>query len=317
MKIIYGYPNQKGNVNSVLAFGNFDGIHLGHQSIINAIKNISVREKITSVVITFSPHPAEYLRNKQNFLLLDLEQKIELLQSYGIDYLYIIDFNESFAQLSPDAFIKDVLVNSCRIKYIVVGHSCFFGHKCLGNIDLLYSYANIYDYEIVRIDPIFINDKLCSSSLIREYLSEGKVDLASKILGRPYQINGKVIKGLARGRVIGFPTVNVDIKHILVPRVGVYSACIKIDDNNVWLNGIVNIGFRPTFNDLSFPILEMHIFDFDSDIYNQHVAIQLLDFIRPERKFSSIEQLKQQINEDIIQVKKSLKYIGSKDDEVV
>ncbi|AHC39559.1 bifunctional riboflavin kinase/FAD synthetase [Ehrlichia muris] len=307
MKIVYGYPNQKSNINSVLAFGNFDGLHLGHQYIIDTIKNISVKEKIASAIITFVPHPAEYLRNRKNFLLLDLDQKIKLLQSYGIDYLYIIDFNKNFSQLSPDTFVKDVLVDSCNVRYVVIGHNCFFGYKCLGDINLLYSYSSVYNYEVIRIDPIFIDSNiLCSSSSVRKYLSEGKIELANRILGRSYQINGKVIKGLARGRVIGFPTVNVGIEHILIPKAGVYSACIKINDSNTWLNGVVNIGLRPTFNDLSFPILEMHIFDFNSDIYDQYVDIQLLNFIRSERKFHTIDQLKQQISEDIVQVKKSL-----------
>ncbi|AUO55091.1 bifunctional riboflavin kinase/FMN adenylyltransferase [Ehrlichia canis] len=304
MKIIYGYPSEKSDLSSVLTFGNFDGVHLGHKSIINTVKNISIKEDVASAIITFAPHPAEYLHGRKNFLLLNFEQKIELLQSYEIDYLYIIDFNQSFSQLSPDDFIKDVLVSSCNVKYIVTGHNCFFGYKCLGNVDLLYAYADIYNYEVVQINPVFINDDiLCSSSLIRECLSEGKLDLANKILGRPYQISGKVIRGLARGRIIGFPTINVAIEHML-PKVGVYSACVKINNTTTWLNGIVNIGLRPTFGDLNVPILEMHIFDFSDDIYDQYVTIQLLDFIRPERKFDTVDQLKRQINNDIVQVKK-------------
>ena len=306
MKIIYGYPGQKGNVNSVLAFGNFDGIHLGHQLIIDAVKKIASKENLVSTIITFDPHPSEYLRNKKNFLLLDLEQKINLLKNSGIDYLYIINFDKNFSQLSPDAFIKDVLVDSCNVKCVVTGHSCFFGHKCLGNMDLLHYYSTIYDYKVVNVNPMFVDNMLCSSSLVREYLSQGKIELANKVLGRLYQIDGKVVKGLARGRVIGFPTINVSIEHMLVPKIGVYSASVRIHNDSVWLNGIVNIGLRPTFNDMGFPILEMHIFDFNDDIYDQLVSVRLLEFIRPECKFDNVEQLKQQIKDDICKVKKSL-----------
>ena len=306
MKIIYDYPDQKSNVNSVLAFGNFDGVHLGHQLIINTVKNIAFKENLASIIITFDPHPSEYLRNKRNFLLLDLEQKISLLQDCGIDCLYIINFDENFSRLSPDAFIKDVLVDSCNVKCIVTGHSCFFGHRCLGNMDLLHYYSAVYNYEVVKVNPVLIDNVLCSSSFIRECLSQGQIDFANKVLGRLYQINGKVVKGLARGRLIGFPTVNISIEHILVPRIGVYSARIRIGDNSIWLNGIVNIGLRPTFNDIGFPILEMHIFDFNDDIYDQFVAIQLLEFIRPECKFDTVEQLKQQIENDVSKVKKKL-----------
>ncbi|CEI84783.1 FMN adenylyltransferase [Ehrlichia minasensis] len=305
MKVIYGYPSEKRDLSSVLAFGNFDGVHLGHRAIVDAVKNISIKENIASAIITFVPHPAEYLHGKKNFLLLSFEQKIELFKSCGIDYLYVIDFDKNFSHLSPDTFIKDVLVNGCNVKYIVTGHDCFFGYRCSGNIALLYTYAGICNYKVVKINPVFINDGiLCSSSLIREYLSEGKLDLANKVLGRPYQISGKVIRGLARGRVIGFPTVNIALERTLIPRAGVYSACIRIDNNTTWLNGIVNIGLRPTFNDLNSPILEMHIFDFSDDIYDQYVTIQLLHFIRTERKFDTVDQLKQQINDDIVQVKK-------------
>ncbi|MGN7618783.1 MAG: bifunctional riboflavin kinase/FAD synthetase [Ehrlichia sp.] len=297
---------KKGNVRSVLAFGNFDGVHLGHQLIIDTVKDVAFKENLASTIITFDPHPSEYLRNRRNFLLLDLEQKVYLLQNCGIDYLYIINFDENFSQLSPDAFIEYVLVNSCNVKYIVMGHNCFFGHRCLGNIDLLRYYSTVYNYKIVKVDPVLIDDVLCSSSLIRECLSQGRMDFANKVLGRSYQINGKVMKGLARGRLIGFPTVNVSIEHMLVPKVGVYSARIRISDSTMWLNGIVNIGLRPTFNDIKFPILEMHIFDFDDDIYDQLVSVQLLEFVRSEFKFSTVEELKQQIKDDISKVKKKL-----------
>ncbi|WDM85480.1 bifunctional riboflavin kinase/FAD synthetase [Ehrlichia sp. JZT12] len=306
MKIIYDYPSQVGNVNSVIAFGNFDGVHLGHQLIIDTVKNIAFKENLASTIITFNPHPSEYLRNKRNFLLLDLDQKISLLQNSGIDYLYIINFNENFSRLSADAFVKNVLVDNCKVKYIVTGHSCFFGHKCLGNMDLLHYYSTICGYKVINVDPVLVDNVLCSSSLVREYLSQGQMSFANKILGRLYQINGKVIRGLARGRLIGFPTVNISIEHMLVPKIGVYSARIRIGDDNIWLNGIVNIGLRPTFNDIEFPILEMHIFDFNDDIYDQFVAIQLLEFIRPECKFDTIEQLTQQIQYDISEVRRKL-----------
>ncbi|QGR02882.1 bifunctional riboflavin kinase/FAD synthetase [Ehrlichia ruminantium] len=306
MKIIYGYSKYESKVNTAIAFGNFDGVHLGHRAIIDTIQSIATKENLASAVVTFEPHPLMYLQNKCGFLLLDFEQKIKLLECCGIDYLYVISFNKRFSELSPEAFIKDVLVDSYGMKRIVTGHNCSFGYACSGNIDLLYYYSIVYGYKVKTLDPLFVDNILCSSSIVREYLSAGKVKLANRILGRPYQINGKVMRGLARGRIIGFPTVNINIEHILVPKFGVYAASIEVNNNGLWLYGIVNIGLRPTFNDIVFPILEMHVFDFDDDIYDQSVAIRLLEFIRPECKFNDIDKLKQQISNDIIQVKQIL-----------
>ncbi|CAI28304.1 Riboflavin biosynthesis protein ribF [Ehrlichia ruminantium str. Gardel] len=306
MKIIYDYLNHESKVDTAITFGNFDGVHLGHKAIIDTIRDIATKENLASAVVTFEPHPSVYLRNKRGFLLLDFDQKIKLLESLGIDYLYVINFDKNFSQLSPEVFIKDVLVNNYGMKHVIVGHNCSFGCECSGNIDLLYYYSIIYDYKVKKLDPLFVDNILCSSSVIRESLSNGKIKLANKILGRPYQINGKVIKGFVRGRVIGFPTVNINIGHVLVPKFGVYAASIEINNSNTWLHGIVNIGLRPTFNDIVFPILEMHIFDFNNDIYDQYVAIRLLEFIRPECKFDSVDQLKQQINIDIVTVKQIL-----------
>ena len=306
MKIIYGYSKHESKVNTAIAFGNFDGVHLGHKAIIDTMQDIATKENLASAIVTFDPHPSVYLRSRRGFLLLDFDQKVKLLNRSGIDYLYVISFDENFSRLSPEAFIKDVLINSYGMKHVVTGHNCSFGHKCSGNIDLLYYYSIIYNYKVEKLNPLFVDNILCSSSVIRQYLSDGRIKLANQVLGRPYQINGKVMRGLARGGIIGFPTVNINVEHVLVPKFGVYAASIQVNNSDVWLHGIVNIGLRPTFSDIVFPILEMHIFDFNDDIYDQLVAIRLLEFIRPECKFSNIDQLKQQISTDIIKVKQIL-----------
>ncbi|QXK91637.1 bifunctional riboflavin kinase/FAD synthetase [Neoehrlichia mikurensis] len=301
MKVLYGYH---GNVDVVLAFGNFDGVHLGHGSIFSTVKNISQKENISSAILTFVPHTEIFLRNKKNFLLSNFEQKIKLIKQYGIDCLYVIEFNDAFSKILPEDFIIKVLVNGCKMKHIVVGHDCIFGHKGMGDMQLLRVYSQIYNYGITEINPLIKNGVLCSSSSIRKYLQSGDIKLANQILGRSYQVSGKIFKGLGRGQTLGFPTINIKMESFAVPKFGVYAARAKIYGYcDKWFDGIVNIGIRPTFCDIEYPVLEMYIFDFCDNIYAKEVSIELLGFIRSEKKFDTIDQLVSQIKCDIAKVK--------------
>jgi riboflavin kinase/FMN adenylyltransferase len=303
MKIIYDSEQGIGS-NIILTFGNFDGVHLGHTLAISAIKKISQERGLPSAVLTFEPHPSTVLVNKSNFRLIDQEQKKELISSYGVDYLYITNFNEGFSEISCDDFISKILIDRYNTKHIVVGENCTFGHKRLGNILTLEKNSEMHGYSLNKLEPLIIDDKICSSSSIREYVQTGEIEVANKLLGRPYQVSGIVTKGACRGREIGFPTINIPIEDCMIkPKFGTYYARMALSDNNQnWLYGVVNVGMRPTFKDLKKPIIEMHIFDFNEDLYDHKVRIQLLKFIRPEKKFHSVNELIKQINYDILNI---------------
>ncbi|QOD38575.1 riboflavin biosynthesis protein RibF [Candidatus Wolbachia massiliensis] len=303
MKIIYNCE-QGIESNLALTFGNFDGIHLGHEFTISTLKKVAQERGLPSAILTFEPHPLTVLFNRNNFRLINQERKKELISSYGIDYLYIINFNESFAQVSCDDFISKILIGRYDAKHIIVGESCTFGHKRLGNTLILKKYSETYGYSLIKLEPLVIDGEICSSSSIREHIQKGEIEIASKLLGRPYQVSGVVAKGACRGREIGFPTINILIEDCMIkPKFGTYYARATFSNNNTgWLYGVVNIGMRPTFNDLKKPIVEMHIFDFNEDVYDREVNIQLLKFIRSEKKFHSVDELTKQINYDILKV---------------
>ncbi|MDG7056364.1 MAG: riboflavin biosynthesis protein RibF [Wolbachia endosymbiont of Meromenopon meropis] len=302
MKIIYN--NERGiKTNVVLTFGNFDGVHLGHQLVISTLKRVAQKKRLPSAILTFEPYPSAILFGRNNFRLINQEQKKELISSYGIDYLYIINFNERFSQISCNNFISKVLIDIYRVKHIVIGENCTFGHKRLGNVSTLRKHSEMYGYSLTELKPLIINDEICSSSLIREYLHKGEMQVVNKLLGRPYQISGIVTKGVCRGRKIGFPTINIPIEDYMIkPKFGTYCAKIAFSDKNLsWLYGVVNIGIRPTFKDLKKPIVEMYIFDFNQDVYEYKVNIQLLKFIRSEKRFHNVDELTKQINSDILE----------------
>ncbi|WCR58065.1 riboflavin biosynthesis protein RibF [Wolbachia endosymbiont of Ctenocephalides felis wCfeJ] len=332
MKVIYNF-DQGIKSNVALTFGNFDGVHLGHEFAIFTLKKIAQERKLSSAILTFEPHPSTVLFNRKNFRLISQEYKKELISSYGVDYLYIIDFNEGFAQVSCDDFISKILINMYGAKHIVVGESCTFGYKRLGNTLTLKKYSETYGYSLVELEPLMIDGEICSSSSIRECIQKGEIETANKLLGRPYQISGIVTKGVCRGRKIGFPTINITIEDCMIkPKFGTYYAKVSFpsldvasvcgarshgsqyqgieatesfakgsfsDANVNWLYGVVNIGMRPTFKDLKKPIVEMYIFDFNADVYNRKVNIQLSKFIRPEKRFHNVDELTKQINYDI------------------
>lgn len=303
MEVIYGYKEYKSK-EVALAFGNFDGIHLGHSRVISTVKNLSIEKGIPSAVLTFEPHPASVLLSKKDFRLTDVKQKIELIENYDIDYLYVINFDQNFAKTTPECFIQKVLVNNCKAKYIVTGHECVFGYKRLGSLKLIKDFAVTCGYQVIELNSLAIEDStVCSSSLIRECLTCGNVELANKLLGRSYCISSTVVRGVGRGRKIGFPTINLNIDDdVIKPKFGVYFA--RMMQNDSCFYGLVNIGIRPTFEDFKKPILEMYIFDFNDNLYDDLVKVELLKFLRSEKKFSGVEELKAQINSDVIGARK-------------
>lgn len=283
---------------SVLAFGNFDGVHLGHQHIINQVRVIAEKQNCASVIITFAPHPKRFFNpDIDGFCLTSVKQKIAMIEECGVDTLCVIDFNECFSQLSAEDFIKNILIERCQMRSILLGRSCAFGRHRLGDIELLMSFSTLYNYQIINLDEFKMGDDVCSSSKVRALLKNGDIKIANKLLGRNYTIQGVVEVGGRLGKTIGFPTINLNMGLYIKPKTGVY--CAKINHNEQYYSGVLNIGTRPTLYEEQEVILEMHIFDFSDILYGEAVSVELMNFIRPERKFSTIGELKDQIQRDV------------------
>lgn len=284
---------------SVVTFGNFDGIHLAHQELLSCVKELAIKHSMHSITLTFYPHTLTLLQKKYaDFCLTTLEQKISLIADFAIDYLCVINFNNEFRNVSAEDFITQILQKKCSAKHIVTGPECSFGYKGSGNLALLHKLSKTYDYHLHTLTPCFYEKEVCSSSAIRHYLSAGEMSKVNGMLNRKYTIRGKVVRGKARGRLLGFPTINILWKELLQPKFGVYSGRICYGDDK-WYNGVINIGIRPTFENNNIVILEMHIFSFTGDLYDREVTIQLFSFIRTEKRFTDVTMLKKQIQRDI------------------
>ena len=283
---------------SVVTIGTFDGIHLGHQDIIHNLKEISNKKKLKSIVLSFFPHPKIVLQNSTDIKLINtLDEKVEILKKYNIDYFIIKEFTKEFSRLTALAFVRDILVNTLNAKHLIVGYDHHFGRNRVANIIQLREFGEIYDFEVTEISPRKINDISISSTKIRALLKEGKIDCANKYLDEYFVLTGMVVKGMGRGKLLGFPTANIKIKdeHKLIPNKGVYIVASCIDSKIYY--GMMNIGKNPTFIDKNQSI-EIHFFDLDYDIYNKNITIKLIKRIRDEKKFNSPELLRDQLELD-------------------
>jgi len=301
--IVYKNLNiKKNHKNSVVAIGNFDGLHIGHQKVLREARQKAKRENLKFGLITFEPVPTMFFnKDIKNHRINSLSQKIFFLKKNKLDFLIIINFNKQFSNLSAEDFIKNILFKKLKSKYIFVSRNFRFGRKRLGTINTLKDFEKKYLYKTVITNPRKKKDKIVSSSLIRKIIHKGKVQEAKKLLGRPWCIEGEVIKGKQRGRKIGFPTCNIKLSSYTLPKIGVYS--VQIKTNNLKKRGIANIGYRPTFNGRSL-LLEVNIFGIKKNLYNKILKINFIKFIRAEKKFKNINQLKTQIKKDIIAAKK-------------
>ncbi len=286
--------------NAVITIGNFDGVHKGHQSLFRQVIEKAKQINGTSVVMTFAPHPLKALGISGPPLITRRDQKVELIEKCGIDVLLCIKFDMDFASITAHDFIEKVLVNKIGMKAIIIGADYSFGKDRLGNIDLLKKESKKLDFQ--TIISAWINDtdsglKRISSTRIREIVMEGKVDQAMKYLGRHYQIRGKVIKGRERGgSQLGFPTANIKLHDELCPKLGVYAVTVETAKGDFW--GVANIGFSPTFGDQMFTI-EVHILNFNHDIYDTRIRVNMVEKLRDEKKFANIHELSEQIEKDI------------------
>jgi riboflavin kinase/FMN adenylyltransferase len=293
---------KKNHKGSVIAIGNFDGLHLGHQKVLKEARKKAKKDKIKFGLITFEPVPTMFFNKSiKNHRINSMSQKIYFLKKNKLDFLIIINFNESFSNLSAEGFIKKILFKELKSKYIFISQNFKFGKKRLGNVDTLKNFEKKYLYKTVITIPHKKKNKVISSSLIRKIIHEGRVHEAKKLLNRFWCVEGEVVKGMQRGRKIGFPTCNIKLNSYILPKLGVYSVWVKI--NNLKKRGIANIGYRPTFNGKSL-LLEVNIFGIKKNLYKKILKISFIKFIRAEKKFKNINQLKAQIKKDIIAAKK-------------
>ncbi|PNW55713.1 UNVERIFIED_CONTAM: riboflavin biosynthesis protein RibF [Euhalothece sp. KZN 001] len=281
---------------TAIALGNFDGVHLGHQNVIKPVLNHSLR----STVVTFHPHPREYFSGEPCSLLTPLEEKISHLKKLGIQQLVLLTFNRELASLSPEAFVKEILINQLQPRYISVGEDFRFGYKRQGNAEILRTIGEQFGIK-VNIATLETNQQQrISSSRIREAIVAGEIELANELLGRFYTLNGAIVAGEQRGRTIGFPTANLEVpRNKLVPRYGVYA--VQVTSTTVPIldphPGVMNIGMRPTVNGKQATI-EIHLLNWTGNLYQHTLNVELKQFLRPEQKFNSLDELKNQITRD-------------------
>jgi len=285
---------------AVVTIGTFDGVHKGHQKIIQQLLAESEETGGESVLITFNPHPRKIVRPEINLMqLTTLDERIGLLKQYGINNLVVVPFTKAFSEQSALDYIDKFLVERFHPAKIIIGYDHKFGNNRSGNFQLLEQYADQYQYKVKEIDEQLINDAIISSTRIRESLLKGDVDTANNYLGYHYFFTGLVVEGNKLGRTIGYPTANLQMNKPdkLVPGNGVYTVTAQLEGETRILNGMMNIGTRPTV-DGSHRVIEVNLFDFDEDIYDRHLRICIKHFLRHEQKFNGIEALKDQLHKD-------------------
>jgi len=297
MKIFHGTDNANSLRSTVLTLGVFDGLHLGHQKIIQKVVSRAEAAGAVSTVITFDPHPRAVLYPENAPPLLQtLDQRLANFEALGIEQTIVIRFNQEFANQNAEVFLRDIVHERLQAKEVFLGKGFAFGKNRGGNIELLKKMSAELGFYADEVPEITVRGQRISSSKIRELLADGKINFARRMLGRPYGVEGQIIHGDQRGRSIGFPTANLKPRNRVIPRYGVYATATLIDD--VWRRSITNVGVRPTFETETEPSIETYIFDFDGDLYGDVLRVRFLHRIRDERKFGGIEELKAQIERD-------------------
>lgn len=293
---------------SVITIGTFDGVHIGHRKIINQLTTISSTDNLVSILLSFFPHPKMVLQSNNEIKLINtINEKQDLLSALNLDFLIIKEFTKEFSRLSALEFVRDILVNKLNAKHIIIGYDHHFGRNRTANIQQLREFGELYDFTVTEILAQDIDNIAISSTKIRKALNNGDIKLANNYLGYNYFFNGTVIHGNNIGQTISFPTANIKIdeSYKLVPKNGVYIVKSFIDNKCVF--GMMNIGTNPTFNRKNQSI-EIHFLDFNKNIYNQSLSVEMISRIRSEKKFSSVENLKKQLELDKVT---TLSYIDS------
>ena len=303
-KIYKNFNLEHKHRNSIILIGNFDGVHLGHQKLFSLAKKYKKKYSSKIGVLTFEPMPKMFFNKKlKNFRISSLAQKINFLKNLKVDFIINKKFDKKFSKIKSINFIKEILGKNLKPKFIFVSNNFRFGNKREGNVRQLIQFESICGFKVIKPAPLLINKKIASSSLIRNFLQKGKLKKANQILNRNWSIYGKVQKGRQLGKKIGFPTANIDIKDYVLGCPGVYAIRVKIPTRDNYVNGIANLGYRPTFNGKKI-LLEVHLFNFSGNLYNKYLTVEFKKFIRKEKKFKNLDELRKQIKIDLLKAKK-------------
>jgi len=307
VKKIKIYNNFKINIkdkNSVILIGNFDGLHSGHQKLFKQANKFKKKLNLKLGVITFDPIPKMFFDKKiKNYRISNFDQKVSYFEKFGVDFLINKNFNKRFSKITYNKFIENILYKRLKAKYIFVSNNFRFGYKREGNVKLLKSYERKCKFKLINPKPLKIKKKIISSTLIRKLIQKGDLSIANQILKRKWSIEGVVEKGRMMGKKIGFPTCNIDIENYIIAKLGVYAVKVKIKNRRKIYNGIANLGYRPTFNQKKI-LLEVNLFNFSGNLYNKKLSVEFLKFIRGEKKFTGVDELRNQIKKDLFIAKK-------------
>lgn len=308
MKIHQGIDNFKSSNHVILTTGTFDGVHIGHQKMLTNLIAEAKKNGLESVLLTFYPHPRMVLYpDDHNLKLLTApKEKHALLEKIGIDHLIIQPFDDKFSSISAHNYIRDVLVNKLGVKKIIAGYDHRFGKNREGDYETLSSLGNVFDYSVTQITAREIEEVKISSTKIRSALDEGKIEIAEKYLGRKYSITGTVVAGEKLGSQLGFPTANIEVNYQYkqIPKIGVYAVKVEIEEKTI--DGMLNIGTRPTVSNENLQTIEVHLFDWEDDIYTKSITVTLVKRVREEQKFNTKEALILQLKKDQEEVQKIL-----------
>ncbi len=305
LRIFNNFNIPKKYKKSIILIGNFDGLHSGHQKLFELAKKYKTKYESKVGVVTFDPIPKMFFNTKiKNYRISNFSQKVIYLKKFGVDFVINKKFDRNFSKITYYKFIKDILSKKLRSKFIFVSNNFRFGHKREGDVAILKKYEKDFGYNLINPTPLMKNKKIISSTIIRKLLEEGKLSKANTFLKRNWEIEGKVQKGRMMGQKIGFPTCNIDIGNYVIAKPGVYAVNTRINKRKKLYKGIANLGYRPTFNQKKI-LLEVNIFNFSGNLYNKKLSVEFLKFIRGEKKFKGISELKNQIKKDILKAKKT------------
>ena len=296
---------KKNHQKSIILIGNFDGVHLGHQKLFDSAKKHKKNKNLKIGVVTFDPIPKMFFNKKlKNYRISNLNQKLNIFNKFKVDFVINKKFDKKFSKIKCNKFISEIIYKKLNPKIIFVSNNFRFGNKREGDVKLLKLLEKKYDYKIINPPTLKKKNKTISSTLIRKLLTDGKLNLANNYLNRNWSIEGVVKKGRNMGKKIGFPTCNIDIENYVIARPGVYAVKVNILNSNKILKGIANLGYRPTFNQKKI-LLEVNIFNFSRNLYNKKLTVEFIKFIRSEKKFKGIDQLKKQIKLDLKSAKRT------------
>ena len=293
---------------TVLTIGNFDGVHLGHRALLGQLTDAAAKNGLMPTVLTFEPHPREFFdRQSAPARLSTLREKLELIADEGVAQTYVCRFDARFAALSATEFVEHILINSLRVRHLIIGDDFRFGADRRGDFAMLLSAGEAHGFAVDAMDCVLLEGERASSSAVRTALGNGRMEHAARLLGRPYSIDGRVVHGEKMGRQFGFATANIGIKHDNPPLLGVFAVEVHgLKDGPH--QGVANLGFRPSANRVLRPLLEVHLFDFSDDIYGAHLNVRFLHKLRNETKFPDFEALKAQIANDVESAKHYFKH---------